>query len=248
MSDEEEGGRGGLPHYRANPPPLPSQPPTPHPPQKSVRKNGSPSSLARRATTQRYPVTKSPPPTPTTTTTARPTKPVSAPKPTNPPKTATAQPPPPPSDQDRHPQGCREEGRMSRGSDRRDGRPRTVPHRGRERHRPWYTRTDLLCRPGEIPGRHHPLRGGPAPPLPQPRGGRAIPGRRPVGQEKVETPAPTNEETNRLNPNPATEPTNPSNPTNPPPPRRCGTPLRGPMRYEGPHGDPMGHNGDAQHT
>ena len=98
---------------------------------------------------------KSKPPLPTTT--ARPTKAVPAPKPTNPPKTATTN--PPPTHQDRHPQGCREEGRPSRGSDRGDGRPRTLPQRGREGHRPWYPRAEVRCRLGAIPGRHHPLRG-----------------------------------------------------------------------------------------
>ena len=101
------------------------------------------------------------------------------------------QPPPPHPHQDRHPQGCREEGRPSRGSDRRGGRPRTLPHRSREGHRPWYPRAEVRCRLGGIPRRHHPLQGGPAPPLPHPRGGRAAPGSGPgAGQEKGQTPRP----------------------------------------------------------
>ena len=73
-----------------------------------------------------------------------------------------------------------------------------------------------------------------------------------AAKKKAKPPAPANEESNPPNANPTTEPTNithPTNPTNPhPDPRRCGTPLRGPMRYEGPDRDPMGHNVYGQHT
>ena len=105
MSDEEEVGGASTTTAPTPPPPAKPQPnpPPPNPPQKNVRKNGSPSSPARRAMTRRSPVTKSqPPPPPPTTTTARPTKAVSA--------------HPPPPEQDRHAQGCREEGRPSPGS------------------------------------------------------------------------------------------------------------------------------------
>ena len=96
-----------------------------------------------------------------------------------------------PPHQDRHPQGCREEGRLSRGYDHRDGRPRTLPQRGREGHRPWYPRAEERCRLGGIPGRHHPLPGEPLPPLPHPRGGPAARGRGPGGGPKGdETPHP----------------------------------------------------------
>ena len=71
-----------------------------------------------------------------------------------------------------------------------DGRPRTLPHRGREGLRPWYPRAEVRCRWGVIPRRHHPLRGGSAPPLPHPPRGRAAPGRGPGGQEKGEKPRP----------------------------------------------------------
>ena len=113
------------------------------------------------------------------------------------PRPQTHQPPqdrhhnPPPPHQDRHPQGCQEEGRPPRGSDHRDGRPSTLPQRGREGHRPWYPRAEVRCRLGGIPGRHHPLRGEPLPPLPHPRGGRAAPGRGPGGGPKEDqTPHP----------------------------------------------------------
>ena len=188
---EGEEGEGGVHHHRPKTPPPPSeaQPPPTRPQETKVffrvvrrkRRRGDPP--AQKART--------PPPPPPTTTTARPTKAVPAPKPTNPPKTATTNRPPPLPHQDRHPQGCREEGRPSRGSDRGDGRPRTLPQRGREGHRPWYPRAEVRCCLGGIPGRHHPLRGEPLPPLPHPRGGRAAPGRGPGGGPKEgQTPHP----------------------------------------------------------
>ena len=181
-------GGGGVHHHRPNPPPPNRAQTPPHPP---PRNESFLSSRPTKAMTGRFPGPKGPPP-PTTTTTARPTKAVPAPKPTNPPKTATTTPPPPPhTHQNRHPQGCREEGRPSQGSDRRDGRPRTLPQRGREGHRPWYPRAEVRCRLGGIPRRHHPLRGEPLPPLPHPRGGRAAPGRGPGGGSKEDqTPHP----------------------------------------------------------
>ena len=69
-----------------------------------------------------------------------------------------------------------------------------------------------------------------------------------AGKKKAKLPAPTNKESNptqTLPPNPLTQLT----PLTPHPvPRRCGTPIRGPMRYEGPERDPMDHNGHGQHT
>ena len=54
--------------------------------------------------------------------------------------------------------------------------------------------------------------------------------------------------TQTLPPNPLTQLT-PITPLDPhPDPRRCGTPLQGPMRYGGPDRDPMGQNGHGQHT
>ena len=73
-----------------------------------------------------------------------------------------------------------------------------------------------------------------------------------AGKKKAKPPTPTNEASNprtqTLPPNPLTQLT-PLTPATPhPDPRRCGAPLRGPMRYEGPDRDPMGHNGHEQHT
>ena len=72
------------------------------------------------------------------------------------------------------------------------------------------------------------------------------------GQKKTKTPTPTNETSNprtqTLPPNPLTQLT-PLTPLTPhPDPQRCGTPLRGPTRYEGPDRDPRGHNGHGQET
>ena len=189
VSDKEV--RGSPPPPRPTPPPPPSQaatPPPPTPPQKNVRKNGSPSSPAQRTTTRRSPVAKSPnPPSPPPHHHRTAYEGRLRPQTHQPPQVRH---PPPPPDQDRHPQGCRKEGRPSRGSDRLDGRPRTLPQLGREGHRPWYPQAEVWCHLGRIPGRHHPLRGGFAPPLPHPRGGRAVPGRGPVGHAKVQTPRP----------------------------------------------------------
>ena len=70
-----------------------------------------------------------------------------------------------------------------------------------------------------------------------------------AGKKKPKPAAPTKEESNPPNANPTIEPTTPLTPLTPhPDPRRCGTPLRGPMRYEGPNRDPMGLNGHGQHT
>ena len=186
VSEGEEGGASTTTAPNPPPPQVKPNPPQPAPKKRKIffrvvrqkRRRGDP------------PAQKAQTPPPPTTTTARPTKAVPAPKPTNPPKTLP-QNPPPHDHQDRHPQGCREEGRPSRGSDRRDGRPRTLPQRGREGHRPWYPRAEVRCRLGGIPGRQHPLRGEPLPPLPHPQGGRAAPGRGPGGgPKKDQTPNP----------------------------------------------------------
>ena len=73
-----------------------------------------------------------------------------------------------------------------------------------------------------------------------------------AGKKKAKPPPPQTKRlpprTQTLPPNPLTQLT-PLTPLTPhPDPRRCGTPLRGPMRYEGPDRDPMGHNGHGQHT
>ena len=71
-------------------------------------------------------------------------------------------------------------------------------------------------------------------------------------QKKAKLPSPTNEACNPPNANPTTNPITQLTPLTPltphPDPRRCGTPLRGPTRYEGPDGDPRGHNGHGQQT
>ena len=70
-----------------------------------------------------------------------------------------------------------------------------------------------------------------------------------AGKKKPKPPAPTSEETNPPNAIPTTEPTNPTNPTKPPSgPAKMWDPTTGPMRYEGPDRDSMGHNGHGQHT
>ena len=82
---------------------------------------------------------------------------------------------------------------------------------------------------------------------PPPRGGQAVPERGPVGQEKTPNPPPP--QTKRLTSQTRTLPLKQLTPLTPhPDPRRRGTPLRGPMRCEGPQRDPMGHNGHAQHA
>ena len=193
MSDGEEGGRGGRPSPPRQTPPqsqaATQPPPPPNPPQRNVRKKGSPSSPGRERRRGDPPWQKAQTPRPHPHRTAYEGR--RRPQTHQPPQDRH---PPPPPDQDRHPQGwgCngREEGRPSRRSDRRDGRPRPLPHRGREGHRPLCPWAEVWCRLGGIPGRHHPLRGGPAPPLPHARGGRAVPGRGPVGQEKAEASRP----------------------------------------------------------
>ena len=152
VSEGEKGGGGRRPPPPPRTPPKrsPTPPPNPPPTNESFL-----SSRPTKATMGPSPGPKGPTPPPPpllTTTTTRPTEVVPAPEPTNPPKTATTTPP----HQDRHPAGCREEGRPSRGSDHRDGRPRTLPQRGREGHRPCYPRAEKRCRLGGIPGRHHP--------------------------------------------------------------------------------------------
>ena len=65
-------------------------------------------------------------------------------------------------------------------------------------------------------------------------------------KKKPKPPVPTNEETNPPNPNPTTEHTYPANP--PSGPTKTWDPITVPMKCEGPHRDPMGHNGHAQHA
>ena len=230
---------------RPSPPPNPPTPPPPlsqaatQPPPTPLKKTkGTVRLRVRLGERRRCPVTKSS--NPPTTSPARPTEAVSAPKPTNPPPPPDRHRPPPP-DQHQHPQWCREEGRPSRGSDRRDGHPRTLPHRGREGHLPWYPRTEVWCCLVGIPRRHHPLRGGPAPPLPHPRGGRAVRDEARSGKKKPKPPASTTEETNPPIPNPTTEPTNPTNSTNPPSgPAKMWDPTRGSHAVSGPAWGPNG--------
>ena len=61
-------------------------------------------------------------------------------------------------------------------------------------------------------------------------------------------PKPPPRETRRLTSRTRTLPPNPLTPLPPHPDPRRGTPIRGPMRCEGPHRDPMGHNGHTQHA
>ena len=126
------------------------------------------STTGRPVTTGLSPRPKSPNPPP-------PAPPHGLPRMSPPPRIATAHPHPP--DQDRHPK----DGQLSRRSGGRDGRTRTLPHRGREGHRPRCPWAEVRCRLGGIPGQHHPLRGVPHRPLPHPPGGRAVPGRGPGG-------------------------------------------------------------------
>ena len=79
-------------------------------------------------------------------------------------------------------------------------------------------------------------------------------GKRP-GRRAQRRPNPPPRQSKRLTPQTQTLPPNsltqltPLTPLTPhPDPQRCGTPLRGPTRYEGPDRDPRGHNGHGQHT
>ena len=126
VSEGEGGEEGG--GRRPPPPPRPPPPQAkPNPPPTRQTKTKVLFRVVRRKPRRGDPPTQKAK-NPHTTTTARPTKAVPAPKPTNPPKAATTS--PAPHHQDRPPQGRREEGLPSRGSDHRDGRPRTLPPKG----------------------------------------------------------------------------------------------------------------------
>ena len=169
VSDGEEGG-GASTTTAPNPPPsqAATQPP-PQPPAKKRKFSFESSDESDDRAIPRGKKPKPPAPDPPPHGLRRP------PPPPNPPT------PPPPPNQNRHPQ----DRRLSCRSDCRDGRPRPLPHRGREGHRPWYPRAEVRCRLGGIPGWHHPLRGVPLPTLPHPQGGGAVPGRGPGGHEKA---------------------------------------------------------------
>ena len=89
--------------------------------------------------------------------------------------------------------------------------------------------------------------------FPTPEGAERT-GKRP-GRRAQRRPDPPPPQTKRLTPRTQTLPPNPLTQLTPrtpltphPDPRRCGTPLRGPTRYEGPDRDPRGHNGHGQET
>ena len=248
VSNGEGGGGGGGASTTTTPnppPPKPSRNPTPADP--PSRSESFPSSRPTRVMTGRSPGPKSPTPLPPTTT-ARPMKAASAPKPTNPPKAATANPPPPPPPPTTNTD-------IPKGAEKKDAGPED-PIVGTVVHVPYPTGVER----GTVRGIHGRKYGAVwveylggttlykvARPLlfPTPEEAKRYPDEARAGKENLKPPTPTNDETNPPNLNPTTQPTNPTTP--PPDPRRCGTPLRSPMRYKGPHGDAMGHNGHAQH-
>ena len=67
---------------------------------------------------------------------------------------------------------------------------------------------------------------------------------------RAKPPAPNNPQTNpRLTPRLSLTPTNPLTALTPQPqPQRCGTPARGPVKYEGMSTDSMGQDGHGQNT
>ena len=237
----ERGGGGGEEESTTTAPNPPQAKPNPPRPAPKKRKCPFESSDESNDGAVPRPKRPNPPPPPHPTPPHGLRRPSPPPNPTTPPR-----PPPqtPAHHQDRHPQGCREEGRPSRGSDHRDGRPRTVRGiHGRKYGAVWVeypggtTLYEVNCsllfppprRPsgtGKRPGRRAQRRPNPPPP-----------------QTKRLTPR-----TQTLPPKPLTQLT-PLTPLNPhPDPQRCGTPLRGPTRYEGPDRDPRGHNGHGQET
>ena len=247
VSEGEEGG-GGVHHHRPKPPP-PKRSPTPPPPAPKKRKFSFESSDERDHGA--IPRPKRPKPPPPTTTTARPTKAVPAPKPTNPPKTATTTPAPPTKTD------------TPKGAEKKDDRPEdpivgTVVHvpypkgvergtvrgiRGRKYGAVWVgyrgrttlyeVNRSLLFPTPEEAERHREEARAEGPKKTKP----------PTPQTKRLTPR-----TQTLPPNPLTQLT-PLTPLTPhPDPQRCGTPLRGATRYEGPDREPRGHNGHGQET
>ena len=183
MTGRKGGRRGRVHHHRAYPPPRAKPQPNPPPTPLKETKVLLPVQLGERRRGDPPWQKAQPPPAPVPT--AQPTKAVAAPKPTNPPR------PPPPTPAPRLPRPTpprlgvqRPRRRTTVPAIRSSGRSPTSPIRPRC---PW---AEGWCRLGGIAGRHHPLQGGPAPPLPHPRGGRAVWGRGPVGQEKDQTPRP----------------------------------------------------------
>ena len=152
------------------PPPLPNPHPKPSPPSPrnpKRRKSVSPYSPTSRMTA-RSPGQKSarnlsplllPPPPPRPR--AKASKAVCAAKPA----TARSPTPRPPNPQ-RWWGYSSEEGQPPRRSRCRDGRLRYLPLRVREGRQKQYPWAEGWCYLGKIPSYHHPLRGGPAPPLP----------------------------------------------------------------------------------
>ena len=130
-------------------------------------------------------------------------------------------PPPPPTTKTDTP-------KTSRRSDRWDSRPRALPHRGREGHRPrcpWAKYGAVWVEYLAGTTLYEVSRSLLFPTLEEAERCRE---EARAGKKKPKLPAPTNEESNPPNANPTTEPTNPTNPTNPPSgPVKMWDPTRG---------------------
>ena len=222
VSDGEEGG-GGVHHHHANPAPLKAKP-QPNPPKPSAKKGKVPFESSDNSDDEAIPRAKKPKPS-APGPPARPAKAVPAPKPAIPPK------PPPPPDQDRRPQ----DGRPSCRSDRWDGRPRPLPpgvEKGTARGVDGRRYGAVL---GEYSGGTTPYEVSRSLLFPTLEEAELYREEARAGKKKPKPAAPTNEESNPPNANPTTYPLTPLTPLTPhPDPRRCWTPLRGPVRYEGP--------------
>ena len=238
------GGGGGVRHHRAYPPPAKPQPNPPNPLKKSLErlafKSGSESDDAAISRGKK----PNPPPPPARTAYEGRRRLQTH----QPPPTSRHRPPPPPLRPRPTPKGATAEKKDDRPGDPIVGTVAHVPYptgvekgtvhgiHGRQYGAVWvkYLGGTTLY---EVP--RHLL-------FPTPEVAERYREEAQSGKKKPKPPPP---QTKRLNPRTRTLPPNPLTPLTPhPDPRRRGTPIRGPMRCEGSHRGPMGHNGHAQHA